>query len=131
VSTELDFRLPADHQAADLCRERESLCQHATETYDIDYFIRKFEGIPEDQWTKGSFCEEDGRCCALGHCGVRNPEDEGRPLYTPEANALRRILPKVVDINDGYIARPEAGPKKRILAALQRKKAAWLKRGVK
>jgi hypothetical protein len=39
--------------------------------YDVDYFIKKFEAIPEDKWIMGSFFF-NSRSCALGHCGMRS-----------------------------------------------------------
>ena len=35
--------------------------------YTIDYFINKFEAIPEDEFCVGHFKSEDGRRCFLGH----------------------------------------------------------------
>jgi len=35
--------------------------------YTVDYFIKKFEAIPENKWFIGGY--EDGyKKCALGHC---------------------------------------------------------------
>lgn len=86
------------------------------------YFIEKFEAIPEEKWTVGEY-EDGGRCCALGHCGVR----AGHPL-TPEEDALTMLFLKadaentliVSRVNDGFDPRyPQPTPKQRILAALR------------
>jgi len=40
--------------------------------YDVDYFIQKFEAIPEEKWTAGMYYNsETEACCVLGHCGDR------------------------------------------------------------
>jgi hypothetical protein len=54
--------------------------------YTIDYFIKKFEAIPEEDMGAGSIYNH----CALWHCGVRS----GNLDYTatPEAIALGNIL---------------------------------------
>jgi len=41
--------------------------------YDANYFIVKFEAIPEGQWHTGDYVnKDDPRClCALGHCDAR------------------------------------------------------------
>lgn len=39
-------------------------------TYDVDYFIKKFEVIPDELWYIGDFQNIDGsKHCAMGHCG--------------------------------------------------------------
>lgn len=94
--------------------------------YDIDYFINKFEAIPEDQWTTKKFVE-DGKCCALGHCGRGfGGIDNG------EAQALIDLFNhygfSVVSVNDGYTRRyietnVNSTPKERILNCLKEFKA--------
>jgi hypothetical protein len=85
-------------------------------TYDVDYFIAKFEAIPEDEWCVGHFISMDGTKCALGHCGDEGTGD------SPEANALGCLFPylgDVININDGrHSDYPQPTPKQRILAAL-------------
>lgn len=93
--------------------------------YDVDYFIDKFEKIPDDKWCIGSFDGPYGSHCALGHCGCH---DSNR--NTDEANALRNLfedsdlIVSAVDVNDDhlYSTRPfldASTPKQRILNALQ------------
>src|SRR5688572_27497458 len=94
-------------------------------TYDVNYFIAKFEAIPDERWITGHLGESQH--CALGHC------TQGRAVYyakEPEAAALELILNggKELDesevsvaaqINDdkhpGY---QQPTPRARILAAL-------------
>ena len=54
--------------------------------YTVDYFIKKFKNIPSENWTVGKVMDEVGRCCALGHCGVRDVNSKW--VMTPEAKAL-------------------------------------------
>ena len=90
-------------------------------TYDIDYFINKFEAIPEDKWTTGDFVDEtdETKRCAYGHCGSRIDWES-----TTEADALERVFGPaglgVTTINDGRDNRfPQPTPKRRVLAALK------------
>ena len=99
--------------------------------YNADYFIKKFESIPESKWAIGSFKRKYGQCCALGHCGQTNF------AASEEANALSSLFymylnTNPVMINDavGHL-RDDAGkelmrvdefgttPKERILVALE------------
>lgn len=93
--------------------------------YNVDYFIKKFEAIPENQWITGGLGYK-GRHCALGHCGVTNLSHHNK-----ESSALGQLLGlscpgEVWKINDlaawsdpvcdPYRHLPT--PKQRILAAL-------------
>lgn len=86
--------------------------------YDYDYFIRKFEAIPDEQWAIRAYVAGDSRC-AFGHCGMTN---HGAIPKIPECAALRELIGGnhlVTRINDGV----ESGydqptPRARILAAL-------------
>jgi len=91
--------------------------------YDIDYFIAKFEGIPEDKWCTGDYEDSHGRHCALGHCG-----GSLFSARTKEEESLFSILGKVGMINDGKIGYDQFGdhPKKRILSALSKAKEGTL-----
>lgn len=85
--------------------------------YNIDYFIAKFEAIPEEKWTVNTFSGEEGKRCALGHCG----EDE--VSRTEESNALCRIADynMLIMINDDTTNRIGYGrhPKYRIVNYLK------------
>lgn len=86
--------------------------------YDVNYFIEKFEAIPESLWCEGKITDGDMHC-AIGHCGgVMNKELEG------ESQALVSIIFNVLgygifQINDSITNQyPQPTPKQRILAAL-------------
>ena len=95
--------------------------------YDVDYFITKFEAIPEELWMIEYFEEvqKDGRItrCALGHCGASDAN------YSEEAKTLNLLLNYLVaGINDGANDRyQQPTPKQRILAALRDVKAGTFK----
>lgn len=84
--------------------------------FTVDYFISKFEAIPEERWCTDLYEGSNGTHCALGHCGV--VEADGG---TEEAQALINLIPgNIVLINDGLdIKFPQPTPKQRILAALR------------
>ena len=95
--------------------------------YDRDYFIRKFEAIPDELWMTESYTDGT-RCCAYGHCGRRSakhPCDDDP--HTPESRALSVLFEaagitflRVAPINDGYcLEYQQHTPKARILAALR------------
>lgn len=105
----------------------------------VDYFIRKFEPIPEYNWTVNTFVDYD-KCCANGHCGIYSENqttEEAQALITVLRNTI--ITPKNVQIhfintkrfnqgaysfkaaliNDGETKEyQQPTPKQRILAAL-------------
>lgn len=97
--------------------------------YTKEYFIAKFEAIPDERWTTGRYINPVGDCCcALGHCGYRTgelPTDEGLALN----NLLRHHLNEdqrdwgvsaAPRINDGeHLSYQQPTPKARILAALR------------
>lgn len=85
--------------------------------YSIEYFIEKFEAIPEELWITGHYTDNDGRYCALGHCGLRT-----RMLICQESDALQTLLPHTQYINDDrHPSYKQPTPKQRILAALRDK----------
>lgn len=97
--------------------------------YTVDYFINKFESIPEDKWRTGSVVVFDGATCAAGHCG-------GYVHVSFETSCLASVLHDwyvkrrgvspndkneiVYDINDAFYPFRELAstPKERMLAAL-------------
>jgi len=86
--------------------------------YTVDYFIQKFEAIPDEKWTIKEFTNAIGQCCALGHCGRRigSPTAEGEALYQL---FHENEMDGPAHINDGYsIEYQQPTPKARILAAL-------------
>lgn len=98
--------------------------------YDVDYFLKKFDDIPEEQWCTGVYSDVgpkgEDRQCAVGHC-----RSETSLLFSVEVEALRGLLKKVglgdkannsrvSDINDGRNPDfQQPTPKQRILAALK------------
>jgi len=96
-----------------------------TETeFTVDYFIEKFGAIPEGRWTTGVYRDEEGRCCALGLCGARGPNDGC--CWPLEASKLSDLVTTeiggtVTTLNDDTGAWPKLGgtPKSRILNALR------------
>lgn len=92
--------------------------------YDVDYFINKFEAIPEDKWCTGNYIDKAGNHCALGHCGERAVLGG----LTEEAKALSGLFTQIDDepagVNDGHSdAYNQPTPKQRILSALRDIKA--------
>lgn len=92
--------------------------------YTVDYFIKKFEAIPEDKWHTGEY--SDGiKKCAMGHCQDRTRRHTNS-LYGPEFDAIVSLFKTlgggdygIAIINDGCDLRyRQPTPKQRILAAL-------------
>lgn len=97
--------------------------------YDVDYFIRKFEAIPEDMWLIRSLGHYGGPRCALGHCiGQESPfsfkkDSESVSLTIVFQDERIRYLLKnnrsIASINNGeHPNYQQSTPKQRILAAL-------------
>lgn len=85
--------------------------------YTVDYFIAKFEAIPEEKWFIGDFINiyNPEQKCAYGHCGCIKSLGE-----TIESNMLFDLFDNPVHyINDGHDEKyQQSTPKQRILAAL-------------
>jgi hypothetical protein len=97
----------------------------ASEKFTVDYFINKFEAIPEEKWCIGEFINQKDQCCALGHCGRRLDRLNGLEdsalvdLILIRISTLRPLY-GIVSINDGDDPNyPQATPKQRVLAALR------------
>lgn len=85
--------------------------------YDVNYFIKKFEAIPEDEWCVGHFINPDNQKqrCVIGHCGG------SEKCTTIEEMSLSKLLGRgeTFDINDDNNPNyHQPTPKQRILAAL-------------
>lgn len=79
---------------------------------NIDYFINKFEAIPEDKWCCHKLTGEGDTHCVLGHCSA----DEQFALY----KLCTAFEMSPVSVNDGRVARfNQPTPKARILAAMR------------
>lgn len=95
-------------------------------TYDVDYFIAKFEAIPEEKWSIGSGNKYTK--CAMMHCGVKISANSNY-IYNDEISALITLFRtidggSVISINDGWDdSYTQPTPKQRILAALHDIKA--------
>lgn len=93
--------------------------------YDIDFFIAKFTAIPASKWTIGVLEDDQGRKCALGHCGARMPNQVigyGADFrHTAQSKALRRIIPLVECFNDDANNSTGTGktPRTRVLNVLR------------
>lgn len=86
--------------------------------YNVDYYIEKYEAIPEDEWCVNSYNGPNGSHCAMGHCGMRIGK-----TVTNEVNELVLLFflisTNVPCVNDGDDCRyQQRTPKQRILAAL-------------
>jgi hypothetical protein len=84
--------------------------------YTVEYFIKKFQAIPEDLWMTGQL-QKDGKRCAFGHC------DPIQGYMCKEGLALSKALQKptlsIALINDGgHVSYKQPTAKQRILAAL-------------
>lgn len=95
-----------------------TIAEPQVQLYSREYFIAKFEAIPEEFWACDGYENEFGGKCALGFCG----EEVGS--FDTEADALRRLSGATnwnpAKINDGKISRyQQPTPKQRILAALR------------
>ena len=82
--------------------------------YNVDYFIKKFEKIPENRWCTGVFINGNKRC-ALGHCGARLDQ------WNEESEALYKLFNNyptysITVVNDGPGV---SSIKQRILHALR------------
>lgn len=85
--------------------------------YTVEYFLDKFEAIPEDQWCTGGLADQDGRRCAYGHCCNI---DKFGVNFTDESRALLQLGWYPTVVNDGHSPRyQQPTPKQRVLAALR------------
>lgn len=86
----------------------------ATEpAYDAGWFVRFFEAVNESLWTTHRYADDQGRHCALGHLGCVSNALTGLGVL------LRKLLPNIAGINDGYYHQDLPTPKQRVLAALR------------
>lgn len=91
-------------------------------TYTVDFFIKKFEAIPEERWCGDGAIHkwQSDQHCAFGHCGAQGAAcEEGNALHNLVLDNLKNIFNGVAGINDGQVQRyQQPTPKQRILAAL-------------
>lgn len=101
--------------------------------YTKEYFIAKFEAIPDERWIENAFADDTMKCrCALGHCGddgwwrgsrvfdeVDKEVSELCGLLNQSRDNPEGFMSTVEAINNGLDTRyPQPTPKARILAAL-------------
>lgn len=86
--------------------------------------LKKFySDIPEDMWTVKTYLSRDGKCCALGHLGIRNLASGPCWLANSVATTVMAAndYSTLSEINDGRHRRFKIlgeTPKQRVLAAL-------------
>lgn len=98
---------------------------------NAQYFINKFEAIPEEEWTIGTQQDVSGKRCALGHCMPKEEKLKGGMDFTGwghetrEGQALKNLFKEhlvfwdVPTVNNHRTTRfSQDTPKQRILAAL-------------
>jgi len=97
---------------------------------NAEYFIKKFESIPDDHWCVNHFVnpENINQMCALGHCGERlddPPPLPGANYFNDEAHQLKALFHSISynirDVNDGTFGCEGLGktPKERVLKVLR------------
>lgn len=80
--------------------------------YDVDYFINKFEAIPDDKWCTGQLTsgrvdpitqEESILHCAFGHCGLKLEQFASLDTIAQnkEAIALQKLFTPYDQMNSG------------------------------
>lgn len=98
-----------------------------TPEYTVDYFIKKFNKIPGDQWGTHAYYNPNTKTrCAEGFCRkeITNGPDLHHCIPSQESRALILLFNSynlnVHDINDGICnAYPQKSPKLRIMTALR------------
>jgi len=94
--------------------------------YTLEYFIAKFEAIPEDKWTTATTGDSEGRHCAMGHCGAKNSSFDA-PIHNEEVKSLLLLtgqekdrFPTITHVNDDtYPFRYGKTPKQRVINYLK------------
>lgn len=86
--------------------------------YTKEYFIAKFEAIPDELWIRGNI-GEGTKHCAIGHCGVSSKDNY---KSTKESIGLCKLLNLTeleiaIQINDR--CDDKKSPKERVLSALK------------
>lgn len=83
--------------------------------YTVDYYINKFESIPEEEWCTDKITDNSGRHCALGHC----IENDKETISLSEL-IWSNLGCSAATINDNHNKSfNQPTPKQRILAALK------------
>jgi len=95
--------------------------------YNVNYFIKKFESIPDNKWFVGEYSNKTGtKFCAYGHLGnALNKKATPRSIalselvksYANESIDGRYFVPEVNDGTSGWVFTGRT-PKERILNLL-------------
>lgn len=116
------------HKLDTLHTHRETLgvrYPHEEKLAALQLFIDFYEGTDEESWCRGHFTEGEGKCCALGHLQITDPntkEIQRKWAFLKHKVAEVSDL-QIVHIND-YAAPVEANPRTRVLAALRNRQRA-------
>lgn len=95
--------------------------------YDVDFFIKKFEAIPEEKWCRGDRQNDKGQRCAHGHCYPEDADElqlSGFGFKNEDENSLIKLAKEAgysgfAPINNGEDQRYQQDtPKQRMLAVL-------------
>jgi hypothetical protein len=93
--------------------------------FTVDYFIKKFEAIPEEKWCTYNRINHHFQRCAHGHCYIGDPDNSiaDENINNEEMGlidlATHLCLRGFATINNGeHPSYPQPTPKQRILAAL-------------
>lgn len=97
--------------------------------YDVNYFIQKFQSIPEKRLITHNCYDRNGNGCAIGWCAGNAPAINcySSPEYFALINLFSSIKPithntpqwAIADVNNGdHPDYQQPTPKQRILAAL-------------
>lgn len=102
--------------------------------FTVNYFIDKFNAIPEDQWCINHQLDTKGRRCALGHANegswaegtaLQNLFLKHKIYYPKSYTCSGAIYHGVAAVNNGiHPAYKQSTPKQRILRALYNIKKA-------
>lgn len=87
--------------------------------YTIDYFIDKFQNIPENKWCIDRYENSSGQKCAQGHC-VNDIQDLSEVIALIDLFGIDKCgAVNIALINNGKDPRYQQDhPKQRVLAAL-------------
>lgn len=80
--------------------------------YKAQFFINKFDAIPDEKWCMGKTVNDEGQHCAIGHA----KPDEIYSIFM----LFRNLGETPMNINDGKVeAYQQETPRERIVAALK------------
>lgn len=86
--------------------------------YTIDYFIEKFEAIPEDNWITGKYYDPEVGCCALGWASYDGITVTDEVIFFSKLFQKNNLVAS--QVNDNLCSKyRQPTPKQRILAALR------------